>query len=86
MIYTGLRRTEAKMRKRICDGLLTLRSGLRADLPPKKEGSLLLATWNVREFGGTKFGGRIDDAITSRNASAISTSWRSRRFEPISRR
>lgn len=63
MIYTGLRRIEAKARKRICDGLVRLRAGLRADLPPKKEDSLLLATWNIREFGGTKFGGRIDDAM-----------------------
>jgi hypothetical protein len=62
MDYTPLRRMEPKTRQRIIAGLKKLRIGLKTQIPPKGPGSLLLATWNIREFGGTKYGGRIDDA------------------------
>jgi endonuclease/exonuclease/phosphatase family metal-dependent hydrolase len=32
-------------------------------VPAKSDGSLLLATWNIREFGGSKYGGRTTDAM-----------------------
>ena len=63
MNYTGLRDLDIKERQRICGGLLTLRGGLSTELPPRKENSLLLATWNIREFGGTKNGPRTSDAM-----------------------
>jgi endonuclease/exonuclease/phosphatase family metal-dependent hydrolase len=45
--------------RRTAAGLLRLKTGLRKDVPAKLiDGNLLLATWNVREFGGTKAGGR----------------------------
>jgi endonuclease/exonuclease/phosphatase family metal-dependent hydrolase len=64
MYYAGLRRiTDAKQRQRIITGLGKLRGGLKRKVPAKKEGSLLLATWNIREFGGAKYGGRIPDSM-----------------------
>ncbi|ABD05170.1 endonuclease/exonuclease/phosphatase family [Rhodopseudomonas palustris HaA2] len=70
MDYTGLRpRSGAEQRRqtdadraRTVDSLTALRAGLR-QLPPKGPGNFLLATWNIREFGGNKFRGRIDDAL-----------------------
>jgi len=63
MNYTGLRAIkDNKLRRRIIDGLVALRKGL-ATIAAKQEGSLLLASWNIREFGGTKHGGRLPDAM-----------------------
>ena len=45
--------------KRTAEGLLRLKKELDASIPPKSmDKTLLLATWNIREFGGTKYGGR----------------------------
>src|SRR5467141_2795849 len=45
-------------------GLLRLRSAIRANIPPKTmDSNLLLATWNIREFGGKKFKARSKEAI-----------------------
>jgi hypothetical protein len=64
MDYTGLRWVrDAGERRRIIDGLTALRSGLAKKIPAKAPGRMLLATWNVREFGGTKYGGRTRDAM-----------------------
>jgi endonuclease/exonuclease/phosphatase family metal-dependent hydrolase len=51
-------------RVRIMDGLLRLRAELDASPIPDKnlETSLLLATWNIREFDSTKYGVRTSDA------------------------
>jgi len=70
MDYTGLRpRSGADPRSltntdrsRTVGALTALRKGLK-ELPPKEPGNFLLATWNIREFGGAKFGGRIPDAL-----------------------
>jgi endonuclease/exonuclease/phosphatase family metal-dependent hydrolase len=63
--YYGLKNekvTESK-RKRILEGLVRLRKQLDDDLPDKTlESTFLLATWNIREFGGKKYGGRSLDA------------------------
>ncbi|UWU89129.1 endonuclease/exonuclease/phosphatase family protein [Bradyrhizobium sp. CB1015] len=64
MNYTGLRwLKDAKLRNRIVEGLGRLRAGLRKKVPAKSDSTLLLATWNIREFGGTKYGGRMTDAM-----------------------
>lgn len=63
MNYTGLRDLENVDRRRIVEGLAVLRSGLAAETPGKADGRMLLATWNIREFGGTKYGGRLHDSI-----------------------
>lgn len=49
--------------ERIITHLLTLRKQLTAQIPEKKlTENLLLATWNIREFGTHKYGGRRDEA------------------------
>jgi endonuclease/exonuclease/phosphatase family metal-dependent hydrolase len=45
--------------RRIAGELLTLREALDQEIPPKLvDTKMLLATWNIREFGGNKYGGR----------------------------
>lgn len=44
-------------RGRVLNRLLALRAQLRKDIPEhKSDGSLLLATWNIRDFDSNKFG------------------------------
>ena len=57
-------------RRRAAAGLLTLRRQLRKDIPARTvENTLLLATWNLREFGvgkdilKSKYGNRLDESI-----------------------
>lgn len=59
--YPSLRRIERGAW--IAERLLELRASLRASIPPKStQDSLLLATWNIREFDSEKGGERLDDA------------------------
>jgi hypothetical protein len=45
-------------------GLLRLRRAIRQSIPPKTmDHNLLLATWNIREFGGKKFKPRNKEAL-----------------------
>ena len=45
-------------------GLLRLRSAIGKKIPRKRmDGNLLVATWNIREFGGTKFKPRSKEAL-----------------------
>jgi len=62
MDYTPLRRLKNVDKQRVIGGLRKLRTGLLQDVPRKGPGNLLLASWNIREFGGTKYGGRMEDA------------------------
>jgi endonuclease/exonuclease/phosphatase family metal-dependent hydrolase len=49
--------------RRTAAGLIRLRGALDK-LPARDvEGTLLLATWNIREFDSRKFGGRLNEAI-----------------------
>lgn len=49
--------------KRTITKLQELRVQLTKEIPAKQmESNLLLATWNIREFGGTKYGGRLDES------------------------
>lgn len=61
MDYTSLRPLPDDERIRIINGLSSLRTGLNA-VPAKGPKNFLLATWNIREFGGTKFS-RVTDAF-----------------------
>jgi endonuclease/exonuclease/phosphatase family metal-dependent hydrolase len=56
---------ESPARRRAAAGLLSLRRRLRKEIPPRTvEETLLLATWNLREFGRNKmFGRRLDESI-----------------------
>lgn len=49
--------------RRVARGLLRLRQSLDAQIPVRtRESTLLLGTWNIREFDSTKYGRRLDDA------------------------
>ncbi|GAA4319122.1 endonuclease/exonuclease/phosphatase family protein [Compostibacter hankyongensis] len=48
--------------KRTIRNLLLLREKLKAQIPEKLEANLLIATWNIREFGTHKYGGRTAEA------------------------
>src|SRR5262245_54032116 len=57
--YTGLRQFKAKdgtAGKRCAQRLLALRESLSALRKRKRDSSLLLATWNIRDFDSNKFG------------------------------
>jgi len=50
--------------RRTSEGLLRLRTALRAEVPAKTlDSRLLLASWNIREFGGTRSGGRKPEPL-----------------------
>lgn len=50
--------------RRTAEGLLRLKTALDNAMPPKAlDRTLLLASWNVREFGGDKYGGREDEPL-----------------------
>ncbi len=50
--------------KQTVEGLLRLRAALDAAIPAKTvDNTLLLASWNIREFGGDKSGGRDEEAL-----------------------
>ena len=50
--------------RRTAEGLLRLKLELDKSIPVKTvDPHLLLATWNIREFGGTKYGGRDKEAL-----------------------
>ncbi len=51
-----LRRTDPPAADRCATRLLRMRKDLRSLRSRKSEGSLLLATWNIRDFGAAKFG------------------------------
>ena len=53
MLYTGIKKiTDAEMRQRTINNLITLRKQLDKEIPEKTaNNSLLLATWNIRAFG-----------------------------------
>lgn len=66
MYYYGLKseKISKSQRVRIVEGLQRLRAQLDAELPARSlESSFLIATWNLREFGGKKYGGRLTDSM-----------------------
>ena len=62
--YAGLKQIkDAKQRRRVIDGLKRLRAALSAGVPPRTAtDTILLATWNIREFDSGKFGYRSDES------------------------
>ena len=56
MLYTGIKKVrDLEERKRIIEKLTILRKQLDKDIPEKTaENTLLLATWNIREFGDNR--------------------------------
>lgn len=64
--YVDLKKIEGKAnRKRAASRLKTLRADLREKCARKSPTSLLLATWNIRDFDSNKFGfgPRLDESI-----------------------
>ena len=56
-------KSETPEGKRTISRLQDLRKQLNKEIPIKQmESNLLLATWNIREFGGSKYGGRLDES------------------------
>ena len=50
--------------KRTAEKLLVLKTALDNSIPAKTvDQTLLLASWNIRELGGTKYGGREKEAL-----------------------
>lgn len=62
--YAALRDVEDPvMRKRAAARLIKLRQRLAEKIPEKTiRNTLLLATWNIREFDSQKYGGRLDES------------------------
>lgn len=62
--YAGLRDEDAETRQRVAEGLIRLRENIAAQNVPTKtiDGDVLVASWNIREFGGRKMGARLTDA------------------------
>ncbi len=54
--YYTIRNYEEPVRNRVLRRLLDLRKQLDLIVPPTKPDSLLLATWNIRDFDSNKFG------------------------------
>jgi endonuclease/exonuclease/phosphatase family metal-dependent hydrolase len=57
-------KANAKTQKRISTKLIALRSQLDAQIPSRNlDRSLMLATWNIREFDSGKYGLRTDESM-----------------------
>ncbi len=63
--YYTIRNYEESMRNRVLERLLDLRNQLDTAIPHTKPDSLLLATWNIRDFDSNKFknGPRIPETF-----------------------
>ncbi|MGD8717333.1 MAG: endonuclease/exonuclease/phosphatase family protein [Candidatus Zixiibacteriota bacterium] len=62
--YYPLKRYNAETRERVTRKLIQLRKALRAEVPRKTvDETLLLATWNIREFDSPGYGIRSQEAI-----------------------
>lgn len=65
-MYTDIRRfTDKTMRKRCAERLVAMRTSLAPLRAKHKDSSILLATWNIRDFGASKFNpeGRLDESF-----------------------
>jgi endonuclease/exonuclease/phosphatase family metal-dependent hydrolase len=62
--YSGIKAIrDEQERARTIAGLKALRAGLASEIPPKTStDTLLLATWNIREFDSAKYGPRTDES------------------------
>jgi endonuclease/exonuclease/phosphatase family metal-dependent hydrolase len=63
--YYVLRKQTPEVRRRTAEGLLRLRDQFLADKVPNRTVSdtLLLATWNIREFDSSKYGERSPESL-----------------------
>lgn len=62
--YAGLKQYDRATRRRAVDALAALRAQLAKDVPARTgEDTLLLATWNIREFDSAKYGARCIESL-----------------------
>jgi hypothetical protein len=62
--YYSIKKSADDVRRRTAEGLLRLRSQLTAEVPQRTiSDTLLLATWNIREFDSTKYGERESEPL-----------------------
>jgi endonuclease/exonuclease/phosphatase family metal-dependent hydrolase len=62
--YYAIRNEPEDVRKRTAQGLLRLRERLKEEVPLRTlSDTLLLATWNVREFDSPKYGARTSEPL-----------------------
>jgi hypothetical protein len=63
--YYGLKRLDSELRNRTVGGIHELRRGLEAAGVPRRNLSdtLLLATWNIREFDSATYGERVPESL-----------------------
>lgn len=62
--YAGLKEYDRGTRRRAVDSLTALRAQLEKDVPTRTgEDTLLLATWNIREFDSPKHGARRTESL-----------------------
>jgi exonuclease III len=62
--YSGLKEQDRRTRRRTVDSLLALRAQLAKEVPTRTgEDTLLLATWNIREFDSAKYGPRVRESL-----------------------
>lgn len=62
--YYSIRKDSPEDRRRTADGLLRLRRALDTEIPPRTiADTLLLGTWNIREFDSSKYGYRSSEAL-----------------------
>ena len=54
--YYTIRNYEEPVRNGVLERLLDLSQQLDSTVPPTKPDSLLMATWNIRDFDSNKFG------------------------------
>ena len=61
--YPSLRNEPEDVRVRTASNLLLLRQSLRSEIPERtSDDTLLLATWNIREFGRDRIGKRLTES------------------------
>ena len=61
--YPTLKREPAAVQRRAGEGLLRLKSQLSAEVPLRTvDSTLLLGTWNIREFDSPKYGDRLRES------------------------
>ena len=62
--YYAIKKTTEELRKRTAAGLLRLRTQLAEEVPQRTiSDTLLLATWNIREFDSSKYGDRTAEPL-----------------------
>lgn len=62
--YASLKKEKVAVRRRAAKGLLALRTALESEVPKRTSSdTLLLATWNIREFDTEKYGPRCVESF-----------------------